>query len=192
MARADRRIRGRPGRLATLYTVGHGTISSAAFIEVLRGAGVEGIVDVRRFPGSRRHPQFSRGELERSLPEAGIAYRWDERLGGRRRSTADSPNIALRNQAFRAYADYMESAEFVSGFAQLLRDAQERRTAIMCSESLWWKCHRRLISDAALLLHDVPAVHLLHNGKVTAHEPTDGARIQGRRLVYNGGQTALL
>lgn len=167
-----------------LLTVGHGTAGQGELTALLNEAGVDSVVDVRRFPGSRRHPQFARAELQRWLPEAGIGYRWEERLGGRRRLSADSENDGLRNASFRAYADHMESAEFGDALADVLEEADRRATAIMCSESLWWRCHRRLISDTVVLLHDRPVRHLLHDGRVTDHAPTDVARVVEDRLRY--------
>lgn len=174
-------------RAGELLTVGHGTLAAADLAELLVGAGVAGVVDVRAFPGSRRHPQFGRAELERWLPDAGIAYRWEPRLGGRRRGRADSPHVALRNDAFRAYADHMAEPEFRAGLTGVLADAAARPTAVMCSESLWWRCHRRLLADAATLLHGTTVVHLLHDGRTTPHVLTDGVRRAGDRVVYDVG-----
>lgn len=177
---------------ATLLTVGHGTLPAEGLAELLRGAGVTLVVDVRAYPGSRRHPQFGRDAMAAWLPAAGIGYRWEPRLGGRRRGRRDSPNVALRNAAFRAYADHMAGAEFAAGLDALLGDAARTATAAMCSESLWWRCHRRLLSDAAALVHGADVVHLLHDGRQVAHEPTAGARRDGDRVVYDvGGQAPL-
>jgi len=150
------------------------------------------VLDVRRFPGSRRHPQFSRDELARSLADVEIGYRWDERLGGRRKGVPDSPNVGLRNAAFRAYADHMQTPEFGTALAQLLEDAAREPTAAMCAESLWWRCHRRLIADAAALLHGVEVRHLLPDGRQQAHRPTEGAVVEDGVLVYRPSQAALL
>jgi len=187
MARARRGLRGRAGPIGTLYTVGHGTLEPEAFTGLLRASTIDAIVDIRRFPGSRRYPHFAREAMEEWLPSAGLAYRWEESLGGRRRATPDSPNTALRNPSFRAYADYMETTAFRSALDRLLAEADERRTAVMCSESLWWRCHRRLVADAATLLHATSAVHLLHSGKAAPHVPTDGVRVDGESLVYDAG-----
>jgi uncharacterized protein (DUF488 family) len=170
-----------------LLTVGHGTLGADDLAALLVGAGVAAVVDVRAFPGSRRHPQFGRAELQRWLPDAGVAYRWEPRLGGRRRRRADSPNVALRNDSFRAYADHMAGAEFRAGLADVLADAGARRTAVMCSESLWWRCHRRLVADAATLLDGATVVHLMHDGRTTTHVPTGGVRRAGDHLVYDVG-----
>jgi uncharacterized protein (DUF488 family) len=175
-----------------LLTVGHGTLPAEGLVELLRGAGVALVVDVRAYPGSRRHPQFGRDCMAAWLPAGGVDYRWEPRLGGRRRGRPDSPNVALRNPAFRAYADHMGGAEFAAGLDALLADAARAPTAGMCSESLWWRCHRRLLSDAAVLAHGAEVVHILHDGRLVAHEPTEGVRRDGDRLVYDvGGQAPL-
>lgn len=170
-----------------LWTVGHGTLAADDLAGLLAGAGVELVVDVRSFPGSRRHPQFGRAEMERWLPEAGLRYRWEPRLGGRRRVRPDSRHVALRTPGFRAYADHMETADFRAGLDAALADAARWRTAVLCSESLWWRCHRRLLADAATLLDGVAVTHLLHDGRATAHVPTTGVRRAGDHLVYDVG-----
>mgnify|MGYP003513977919 CR=1 FL=1 len=130
-----------------IYTIGHGTLPAEARMELLEAQDITRLVDIRSFPGSRHNPQFGREEMERWVPAAGIDYRWLKVLGGRRRSQDESRHMALRHPAFRSYADYMETNDFASGMAQLLTLATEQPTAIMCSESVWWKCHRRLVSD---------------------------------------------
>jgi uncharacterized protein (DUF488 family) len=121
-----------------------------------------------------------------------VGYRWDERLGGRRTGVPDSPNVGLRNAGFRAYADHMQTPEFGAALAQLLEDAAREPTAAMCAESLWWRCHRRLIADAASLLHGVEVRHLLPDGRQQAHQPTEGAVVEDSVLVYRPSQAALL
>ncbi len=172
-----------------IVTVGHGTLEDASMISLLQGAGVQHVVDVRSLPGSRRNPQYGRQELERWLPAAGIAYSWEPRLGGRRRAAADSPNTALRNEAFKGYADWMGGGECRSGLDSLLEISRRQRTAVMCSETLWWKCHRRLLADALVLLRATGVLHLFHSGRLVPHEPTPEARIAGQRLVYDAGGT---
>jgi len=169
----------------TLVTVGHGTLSAGALADLLRDSGVEVLVDIRSYPGSRRHPHFSREEMARWLPDAGVAYRWEPRLGGRRRPRADSPHVALRHENFRGYGDHMETPEFREALAGVL--AEPQRTAVMCSESVWWRCHRRLLSDAATLLAGTEVLHLFHDGRLSPHGPTDGVRVDGDRLVYDVG-----
>lgn len=145
------------------------------------------IVDVRKIPASRRHPHFSRDQLSRWLPAAGVGYRWDPRLGGFRRPDAESPNVALRQPSFRAFADWMGSDEFKAALDELVH--QRGGMAIMCAESLWWRCHRRLIADAAVLLGKLEVVHLNHDGRLQRHRPTEGVRVQGGSLVYDVAPT---
>jgi uncharacterized protein (DUF488 family) len=158
-----------------LFTVGHGTLTSDELEAVLKLAGVRLVVDVRSAPGSRRHPQFGRAEMEQWLPAAGIDYRWEKDLGGHRRPLAESENLGLRHPAFRGYADYMATGSFASGLRRLLNDAALRPTAALCAETLWWRCHRRLIADAAVLLAKATVVHLGHDGRLTTHRVTEGA-----------------
>jgi uncharacterized protein (DUF488 family) len=177
--------------LVSFRTVGHGTLPEDEFAALVTGAGIGLIVDVRSFPASRRHPQFRREAMERWLPDAGVAYRWEPRLGGRRRPRPDSPHGGLRVPAFRGYADHMETAEFGDAVDDLLAEAGTRSTAVMCAESVWWRCHRRLLADAAVLLRDAPVEHLFHDGRLDPHRPTPEARVDGRRLVYDGGEPGL-
>ena len=175
-----------------LLTVGHSTMSREEFAELLTGAGVELVVDVRSAPGSRRHPHFGRIELETWLPPAGFGYRWEPDLGGFRRSNASSPNVALRHPSFRGYADYMATDRFSRALAHVLVDASHQVVTVMCAETLWWRCHRRLIADAAVLLFAVEVRHLGHDGRLSAHRLTEGVRVDGRRgLVYDAGHPRL-
>lgn len=167
-----------------LLTIGHGTASPDELLARLKAADTAAVVDVRRYPDSRRNPRSSRSAMQQWLPDAGIDYRWDPRLGGRRTSRKDSPNQGLRNGGLRAYADHMLSAEFHEAFEQLLIDARSRPTAILCAESVWWKCHRRLIADAATLLHDLPVIHLMPGGRQSPHAVTDAAGVRGAELIY--------
>ena len=161
----------------TLITLGHGTATAEDLAHLIRQASIESLVDVRTIPKSRRHPQFWREEMERWVPQdSGSAYRWESALGGFRKPDRASPNVALRHPSFRAYADYMETDAFADALGNLLRDAASSQTAIVCSETVWWRCHRRLISDAAVLLHDVPVKHLMHDGSLRPHIPTAGVR----------------
>ena len=164
-----------------LLTVGHGTLSREELAELLRGAGIEQLVDVRRFPGSRTNDAAARGAVEEVCAEAGIGYRWDERLGGRRRLTKDedaaSPDIWWRVKQFRAYAGWTRSEEFRAGIEELRGDLAHSRTAVMCSEAVWWRCHRRLIADVMLLEHGAEVLDLMHSGKHSLHESSDGARL---------------
>ncbi|MGH8978728.1 MAG: DUF488 family protein [Acidimicrobiia bacterium] len=175
-----------------LFTFGHGTAPQEEIIAILRRAEIESVVDVRIAPGSRRHPHVARVELERWLPDAGIAYRWEPRLGGRRRPAPNSPDTAWRDDAFRGYAGWMRTAEFNAAVDALLEDATHAHTTVMCSESLWWRCHRRLIADASVLLKLVPVVHVMHDGRDTAHEATEWARVtSSRTIVYDIDRSAL-
>ncbi len=168
-----------------LFTVGHGTLPEAEFGELLRGAGLAEVVDVRSYPGSRRNPQYGQARMARWLPAAGVGYRWDRRLGGRRRLTAASPNTALRHEAFRAYADHMDSPDFRAALDELVWRSAATPTAVLCSESVWWRCHRRLLADALVLLRAVPVVHLFHDGRQAPHTPSPVARVLPDRLVYD-------
>lgn len=173
--------------MTTIRTVGHGTSEADELGELLRGAGVAELLDVRRFPGSRRHPHFSAEAMATWLPEHGVGYRHLESLGGRRTGVPDSPNIGLRNDSFRAYADHMTTDEFVAGAAELLEIASAESVAVLCSESVWWRCHRRLLADHLVLVHDVVVEHLFHDGRLTRHDPTPEARRTGDHVVYDVG-----
>jgi len=168
---------------ATIWTIGHSTRSIDEFLELLQVYRVEGIADVRRFPGSRKHPQFGQQALAATLQTHGIAYEWLEALGGRRRALPDSPNTAWRNAAFRGYADYMASAGFEQGMKQLLELAAASRTALMCAEAVWWRCHRSLIADA-LSVRGIEVVHVLDATHSTPHPMTQPARIVDGQLSY--------
>jgi uncharacterized protein (DUF488 family) len=172
-----------------LLTVGHGTASAAELAELLTGAGVARVVDVRTAPGSRRHPQFGRAAMSGWLPVAGVAYRWERDLGGWRKPDPASVNSALRHPAFRGYADYMRTPPFWAALDRLLAEADAAPTAAMCSEALWWRCHRRLLADAAVLVRGAEVVHLDHRGGRSPHRPTEGVRRDGDLLVYDLGET---
>jgi uncharacterized protein (DUF488 family) len=175
--------------MTTLHTVGHGTLPAEAFASLLDGAHVARLVDVRSFPGSRHNPQFAREEMERWVPAAGIGYLWMRELGGRRRPVLGSKHVALRHEAFRAYADYMETPAFLAGVEELLPLAGREPTAVMCSESVWWRCHRRLLADHLVLVRRVNVVHLMHDGRLMPHMPTEGVRLADDALVYDVGIT---
>lgn len=176
-----------PRAMTTLLTVGHGTLDVDALVALLQDAGVRRLVDVRRFPGSRRDPSVGRDSLGERLPAAGVDYRWEERLGGRRRVPKDQPEADQwwRVTAFRAYAAHARTEEFRAAMEQLLEEAATVRTAVMCSETLWWRCHRRIVSDAAVLLHEIDVQHLGHDGRLTRHPPAEGARVAGDGLRYD-------
>jgi uncharacterized protein (DUF488 family) len=167
-----------------VFTIGHSTRTAEEFLALLRENGIQRLVDVRRFPGSRRHPQFGSAELARSLGDAGIDYRHEPELGGRRNPRPDSPNTAWRNASFRAYADHMDSPEFRAALERLVADSAERPTAVMCAEAVPWRCHRNLIADA-LLARGVPVLDVLAPGKTARHAINPMAVVlAGGRLVY--------
>jgi uncharacterized protein (DUF488 family) len=168
-----------------LWTIGHSTRSIAEFIEALASFEITVLADVRSFPGSRRYPHFNREQMAVSLPTAGIAYQHFPELGGRRRALPDSNNMTWRNKTFRGYADYMETSEFLAGIGRLLDLARTRRTAIMCAEAVWWRCHRSLISDY-LKANSVRVMHIMAAGKSEEHPFTSAARIVDGELSYRG------
>jgi len=178
--------------MTTLHTVGHGTLPADVFAPLLEGVHVARLVDVRSFPGSRHNPQFAREEMEHWVPGAGIGYVWMRQLVGRRRPAADSKHMALRNDAFRGYADYMETSAFMAGVEELLLLATVEPTAVMCSESVWWRCHRRLLADHLVLVRKINVVHLMHDGGLIPHVPTAGVRLVDDALVYDVGITGPL
>lgn len=167
-----------------VYTLGHSTLDAAAFLRLLVAHGIAGVVDVRRFPASRRHPHFSAERLEATLAEAGNRYDWVPALGGRRTPRPDSPNVGWQVAGFRGYADHMESAEFAAGLDALLALAAARPTAIMCAEAVQWRCHRRLVADA-LVVRGIDVRHVLGPTKVEPHALTDFARVVGTCIVYD-------
>ena len=175
--------------MTTVHTVGHGTLSSDEFATLIEGAHVDYVADVRSFPGSRRNPQFGRDEMEQWIPKAGIGYAWMRELGGRRKPVAVSKHTALRNDAFRAYADHMDTPSFFAGIEGLLVLAESNSPTVMCSESLWWRCHRRLISDFLVLVRGIDVVHLMHDGRSTPHALTEGVRVAEEALIYDVGIT---
>lgn len=159
----------------------------------LGNAGVSSLVDIRTAPGSRRNPQFARAALEEWLPEAGIAYRWEKRLGGFRRPGPDNPDVVWREDMFRGYAEYMRTAEFLTAIDAVLAESDIRPVAVMCSESLWWRCHRRLVADFAVVGRGTEVRHLMHDGRLEEHRPTPGVRLRDDGLlVYDAGQDQLL
>jgi uncharacterized protein (DUF488 family) len=173
-----------------IWSVGHGARPLEEFVATLRAADIKTLADVRSQPGSRRHPHFGAGSLEATLGEIGIAYVHLPDLGGRREPTADSPHRALRVAAFRGYADHMSSEEFARGYERLGSLARESGTAFMCAETLWWRCHRRLIADR-LTADGWTVTHLLAPGTSAAHVLWDAARTLDGHLVYDAGTLPL-
>ncbi|HEX8905708.1 MAG TPA: DUF488 domain-containing protein [Longimicrobiaceae bacterium] len=169
---------------STIYTIGHSTRTIEQFIALLRENGIELLVDVRRFPGSRRHPQFGSAALAASLGDAGIGYVHAEPLGGRRSSDIDaaSPNTAWRNEAFRAYADYMATPQFRAALDRLVALSRERTTTTMCAEAVPWRCHRRLITDA-LLARGIPVADITGPGGATPARLSEHAVVRADGTV---------
>jgi uncharacterized protein (DUF488 family) len=174
-----------------LYTIGHSTHPLEEFRSLLAPHGIQALVDIRRFPGSRKFPQFNQVGLASSLREAGIDYHWLKALGGRRGKRKDgSPTVnnGLHNAGFRNYADYMLTPEFQEGIARLLEIAQGARTALMCAEGLFWRCHRRLVSDF-LTAKGVTVQHIMPSGELRPHAVTKGAVSENGRVTYPGGKS---
>ncbi len=171
-----------------LLTVGHGPQDRAALGARLTDAGVERLVDVRRFPGSRNNPDVSRDLRQEWLPAVGIGYRWEQRLGGRRRLPAGEPvedgwwTVAQ----FAAYAAHTRTPEFSAALDEVLAEAGKATVAVMCSESVWWRCHRRLIADVAVLGRGVPVTHLMPDGRLTPHRPAAGAVVTDGLVHWPG------
>ena len=167
----------------TLWTIGHSTRPWELFVDMLREAGIAQLVDVRRFAGSRRNPQFSPIPMAPALAEAGIEYIPMPELGGRRPPSKDSPNGAWRVAAFRGYADYMATPEFELARANLMQLAHAAPTSVMCAEAVWWQCHRRLIADD-LVARDWQVLHLMAPGKIQPHPLNAAARMCDGVLRY--------
>ena len=183
------------GDAREILTVGHSTHPIERFLELLAGARVRAIADVRRFPGSRRNPQFGADALAAALAEAGIEYLpMGEELGGRRAARRAeleaSPNAGWRNDSFRAYADHMSSPEFRAGIERLEQVGRAKRTAVMCAEAAWQRCHRQLVADA-LLARGWLVVHLLSDGRIEPHRLTPFAVADGDTVTYPPPQRTL-
>ena len=174
----------------TIWTIGHSIRPLEVFLALLASQRIEAVADVRRFAGSRRHPQYGAAALGRTLAENGIAYRPLPALGGRRRALPDSPNVAWRNESFRGYADHMATSEFAAGLQELVDLSHRHRTALMCAEALWWRCHRALIADALKARGD-EVIHILDMKHTVVHPYTAPARIVEGRLTYASAQEAL-
>jgi uncharacterized protein (DUF488 family) len=175
-----------------LVSVGHGRLDRIGFTDLLRSAGIEAVVDIRRFPGSRRNPDVNRDAMEQWLPEAGIEYRVDQRLGGRRRLPADAAHEDpwWQVEQFAAYAAHTRTPEFAAGLDDLLEQASGTATAMMCSESVWWRCHRRLVADVVVLQGRGEVEHLMHDGRRTGHPVSEGARVRSDGAIVWDGPAA--
>jgi uncharacterized protein (DUF488 family) len=172
----------------TVHTVGHGTRRIDEFVALLRGARIAELWDVRAKPSSRRHPHFAKKPLADALAEAGIDYAWEGKdLGGFRTPQPDSRHTALTVEAFRGYAEWMETRAFERAVARLVAAARERRVAVMCAERFPTDCHRRLLSDW-LVAHETRVVHLVEPGQSHDHELDENARLDRGALVYDGGK----
>jgi uncharacterized protein (DUF488 family) len=170
--------------MPTVYSIGHGTATAADFVRTLRVAGVRLLADIRSAPGSRRNPQFGAHALRDALADAGIEYVHLAGLGGRRAPRPDSPHTGLRVAAFRGYADHMSTPEFQTDYARLEDRARLVPAAFLCAETLWWKCHRRLLGDR-LTADGWEVVELRVGGAPEPHRLTDGARVEQGRLSYD-------
>jgi len=174
-----------------IWTIGHSTRTIEEFIGALQAHGIKLVADVRLLPGSKRYPQFNKEKLAKSLSDHAIGYEHFPELGGRRKPQRDSRNTAWRNEAFRGYADYMETAEFVGGAARLGEIAEGNgATAIMCAEAVWWKCHRGLIADY-LKAQGTQIIHIFDANKTEPHPFTSAARIVDGNLDYSGAEQEL-
>jgi uncharacterized protein (DUF488 family) len=172
--------------MATLYTIGHSTRALEDLIETLQAHSIHTLVDIRSFPMSRRLPHFNRESFEKALPDAGIRYVWMKELGGRRKkSLSPSPNVALRNDSFRNYADYMLTSEFESTIADLIKLAEQSRTAYLCAERVYFRCHRMLVSDW-LVAHGHQVLHIDGAKPPKPHTLMSEARMVDGRLIYRG------
>jgi uncharacterized protein (DUF488 family) len=169
--------------VAPVWTIGHSTRQLTEFLSVISAYEIELIVDVRRYPASRRLPHFESGALDASLASAGISYLWIPSLGGRRQPEPNSINTGWRHPAFRGYADYTATEEFASGLFELLMVAGGLRTAIMCAEVLWWRCHRRIIADV-LTSFGIQVTHIRDESSAEVHELASPARIVSGQLTY--------
>ncbi len=168
----------------TIWTIGHSTHSIDELVAMLAAYDVKAIADIRSHPGSRKYPQFGKEALGLSLHKHGIAYHWLRALGGRRKAAADSPNTIWRNASFRGYADYMSTAEFKAGLDELLHLASQSRTALMCAEAVWWRCHRSMVADA-LCVQGITVLHIMDASHAVEHPMTAPARIENGRLTYS-------
>ena len=174
--------------MATVYTIGHSTRTLEELVSALQTHGIETLVDIRAFPMSRRLPHFNRESLESELPKHGIQYVWMKALGGYRKATGkDSPHVALRNASFRNYADYTLTPEFEQATEELVSMAQERRTAYMCAERVYFRCHRMIVSDW-LVAHGHEVLHIDAEGPTRVHKLTAEARVIDGRMIYRGDQ----
>jgi len=166
-----------------IWTIGHSTRSFEELVAMLRSFNIQLVADIRNYPGSRRFPQFNKDSLEVTLPQQDMEYIHLKDLGGRRKPAPFSKNTAWRNAAFRGYADYMETDSFIHAVKTLETAARKHRTAFMCSEAVWWRCHRALVSDY-LKAHGWTVVHIMGIGKKEDHPYTSAAKLADGQLSY--------
>ena len=168
-----------------LFTVGHGNLDRRSLGELLTGADIQQLVDVRRFPGSRTNPDVCRDELSRWLPDLGIDYRWEQRLGGRRRLPTGETSLDSwwTVAAFRAYAAHTRTVEFTAALDDIVNQTSSTHVAIMCAETLWWRCHRRLIADVVVMTRSHAIRHVMPDGRLSEHRVAAGARLDGNGAV---------
>ncbi len=170
----------------TIWTIGHSNHSLEEFLKMLKSFNIELLVDVRSYPGSNYVPHFNKENLQESMPENGIEYLHIKKLGGRRKGKKDSDNTIWRNKSFRNYADYMETTDFKQGAEKLAEAGREKRTAFMCSEAVWWRCHRSMVSDY-LKAGGWEVMHIMDEDKADEHPWTSPASIVDGELVYGSG-----
>jgi uncharacterized protein (DUF488 family) len=168
----------------TIFTIGHGARSIEAFVSLLTGAGIARLVDVRTAPGSRKHPHFAKDALAQTIEQQEIEYIWRKELGGWRKPTPHSRHAALRSPGFRGYADHMETGEFRDVLTWLIETSRHTRTAVMCAESLWWRCHRRMLADA-LVARRCDVQHIMEGGRPQPHRLHPAARLASDAVIYD-------
>ncbi len=174
----------KPPEKPPIYTIGHSTRTIEEFLELLFAFHIKIVADIRRLPGSRKYPQFDQDQLKKSLEENGIEYAYIENLGGRRSAKKNSKNTTWRNKSFQGYADYMETESFANGAAQLAKYALDAPTAMMCSEAVWWRCHRSMVSDY-FKAKGWEVLHVMALGKATEHPYTAPARVVDHQVFYS-------
>ena len=173
-----------------VWTVGHSNHPIEAFLAILGAHRIERVIDVRRFPVSRKWPRFDAGNLAKSLPAAGIDYAGMPELGGRRKPLPDSPHVAWRSDAFRGYADFLDTPEFAQRLDETMALARERRSALMCAEALPWRCHRSILADA-FLARGWEVLEIVNEREPRPHELPEFARLEGERVIYDRAQNEL-
>ena len=171
--------------MPTIYTIGHSTRPAQEFCSILRAFAIHTLVDIRSVPRSRKNPQYNQDEMPAWLRACGAGYVHSAGLGGLRRAARDSPNGGWRNNSFRGYADYMQSAPFAAAIGQLIGYAEQHTVAIMCAEAVPWRCHRSLVADA-LLIRGIEVQHIMSENAAKPHALTPFAKVDGLRITYPG------